>query len=159
MSGVPPCGAAPCGAVSPYSKRRAITRRLAPFQRAVIRARSRRFRCARSTGSSITAALKRAAANPRRTEVERPLERSGFSTKLTRSRRKSTRARVDLGGITTITLDAASGIKIRTVFRSKLVPRICAKGFGDPRRVESPAASTTIWSLGRVLEFIAMMVL
>jgi hypothetical protein len=78
---------------------------------------------------------------------------------LTRSRRNSARARVDLGGITTITLDAASGANMRTVLRSKLTPRICAKGFGDPRRVENPAASTTIRSFGRVLEFIAMMVL
>jgi hypothetical protein len=57
--------------------------------------------------------------------------------------------RVAFGGITTTIADAVSGVNSRTVLRIKESPRTRAKALGSPSRVENPAASTTIRSVGR----------
>ena len=64
--------------------------------------------------------------------------------KRTGSPRSSARTRTARAGITTMIGEVPSGVRRRTVLRIKLVPRTRAKAFGLPRRVDKPAASTTI---------------
>ena len=64
--------------------------------------------------------------------------------------------RAALGGITTTIADAVSGVNRRTVLRIKESPRTRANALGRPKRLENPAASTMIRSVGREAN-IAMM--
>ncbi|MGB6309414.1 MAG: hypothetical protein WBF89_16635 [Steroidobacteraceae bacterium] len=98
-------------------------------------------------GSNKVAPLKRAVHRPRPIDVDNPNERFELLTKQTGCPRNSTRMRRARGTVTTTIFCTANGASTAIVLRIKLTPRIVAKAFDRPIRVEKPAANTTMRSL------------
>ena len=108
------------------------------------------FNCGKSTGRSSAPEEHPAALRPRRTELDRPKVRCAFVTQETTRCRASRRYLVLAGGTTTITLAAHRAQASLSVRCNRVRPCTLASALGWPKRVDSPAASTTTFKLGMV---------
>ena len=145
------------GVAAPLEVRRAATRRFDARQREMRRPRSNAFKSGQSTGKNSVAELQRPFRSASVTEEDNPAARRGLARIDTRNPRSSARTRVGRGAVTTRIFCRVISDSVVSALRIRLIPRIVANDFDLPRRVENPAARTTICRLDSWVSIIGNM--